>query len=217
LSAHHDDDDVYNEPHHAIADLEADSGGGRLNEPSEAIELKKTHLKGKLEKLKSEMQKLEAIEKLPKVTTEMALCVLTYNLTRVALFLQAAMLKAPVSRTSLPSISLNASALPVASYFANSFTLALALKAPARLHTIENAASIPGCPPDITIEKVEQAWPTVWKCMREALRVVRQKDCPPGVDLEVGLMAIREFGKMVRESSSRGRRSSRRSGNQGCS
>ena len=32
-------------------------------EPSEAIELKKTHLKGKLEKLKSEMQKLEAVEK----------------------------------------------------------------------------------------------------------------------------------------------------------
>jgi len=32
-------------------------------EPSEAIELKKTYLKGKLEKLKSEMQKLEAIEK----------------------------------------------------------------------------------------------------------------------------------------------------------
>jgi transposase len=32
-------------------------------EPSEAIELKKTHLKGKLEKLKSGMQKLEAIEK----------------------------------------------------------------------------------------------------------------------------------------------------------
>jgi transposase len=32
-------------------------------EPSEAIELKKAHLKGKLEKLKSEMQKLDAIEK----------------------------------------------------------------------------------------------------------------------------------------------------------
>jgi transposase len=32
-------------------------------EPSESIELKKTHLKEKLEKLKSEMQKLEAIEK----------------------------------------------------------------------------------------------------------------------------------------------------------
>jgi DNA polymerase type B, organellar and viral len=62
-----------------------------------------------------------------------------------------------------------------------------------------SAASIPGCPPDITIEKVEQAWPTVWNCMREALRVVRQKDCPPGVNLEVGLMAIREFGKMVGE------------------
>jgi transposase len=34
-----------------------------LQEPSESIELKKTHLKEKLEKLKSEMQKLEAIEK----------------------------------------------------------------------------------------------------------------------------------------------------------
>ena len=32
-------------------------------EPSEAIELKKTRLKGKLEKLKSEMQELEAVEK----------------------------------------------------------------------------------------------------------------------------------------------------------
>jgi hypothetical protein len=32
-------------------------------EPSESIELEKTHLKEKLEKLKSEMQKLEAIEK----------------------------------------------------------------------------------------------------------------------------------------------------------
>jgi hypothetical protein len=32
-------------------------------EPSEAIELKKTHLEEKLEKLKSEMQKLEAIDK----------------------------------------------------------------------------------------------------------------------------------------------------------
>ena len=34
-----------------------------LQEPSESIELKRTHLKEKLEKLKSEMQKLEAIEK----------------------------------------------------------------------------------------------------------------------------------------------------------
>ena len=34
-----------------------------LQEPSESIELKKTHLKEKLEKLKSEMQKLEAIER----------------------------------------------------------------------------------------------------------------------------------------------------------
>jgi transposase len=34
-----------------------------LQEPSESIELKKTHLTEKLEKLKSEMQKLEAIEK----------------------------------------------------------------------------------------------------------------------------------------------------------
>ena len=36
--------------------------------------------------------------------------------------------------------------------------------------------------------------------MREALRVARQKDCPPGVDLEDGLMAMRELEKMVRES-----------------
>jgi len=34
-----------------------------LQEPSESIELKKTHLKEKLEKLKSEMQKLESIER----------------------------------------------------------------------------------------------------------------------------------------------------------
>jgi hypothetical protein len=36
--------------------------------------------------------------------------------------------------------------------------------------------------------------------MREALRVARQKDCPPGVDLEDVLMVMRELGKMVRES-----------------
>jgi hypothetical protein len=63
-----------------------------------------------------------------------------------------------------------------------------------------DAASVPGCPPDMTIEKLKQIWPTIWKCMPEALRVLRQKDCPPGVDLEDGLMAVREFGKMVRES-----------------
>ena len=34
-----------------------------LQEPSESIELKKTHLKEKLEKLKSEMQRLESIER----------------------------------------------------------------------------------------------------------------------------------------------------------
>src|SRR3982075_2240070 len=34
-----------------------------LQDPSETVTLKKTHLKGKLEKLKSEMQKLEAIER----------------------------------------------------------------------------------------------------------------------------------------------------------
>src|SRR5260370_42092249 len=34
-----------------------------LQDPSETVTLKKTHLKEKLEKLKSEMQKLEAIEK----------------------------------------------------------------------------------------------------------------------------------------------------------
>ena len=63
-----------------------------------------------------------------------------------------------------------------------------------------SAARIPCCPPDITIEKVRQGWPVFWKCMREALRVARQKDCPPGVDLEDGLMAMRELEKMVRES-----------------
>ena len=41
-----------------LAQLDTD-----LQEPSGSIELKKTHLKEKLEKLKSEMQKLEAIEK----------------------------------------------------------------------------------------------------------------------------------------------------------
>ena len=63
-----------------------------------------------------------------------------------------------------------------------------------------DAARIPRCPPDITIEKVKQGWPVFWKCMREALRVARQKDCPPGLDLEDGLMAMRELEKMVRES-----------------
>jgi hypothetical protein len=52
----------------------------------------------------------------------------------------------------------------------------------------------------MTIEKLKQVWPAIWKCMREALRVTRQKDLPPGVDLEDGLMAVREFGKMVRKS-----------------
>jgi hypothetical protein len=63
-----------------------------------------------------------------------------------------------------------------------------------------DAATIPFCPPDITIEKVKQGWPVFWKCMREALRAARQKDCPPGVDLEDGLMAMRELEKMVRDS-----------------
>ena len=36
--------------------------------------------------------------------------------------------------------------------------------------------------------------------MREALRVARRKDCPTGVDLEDGLMAMRGFEQMVRES-----------------
>jgi hypothetical protein len=63
-----------------------------------------------------------------------------------------------------------------------------------------SVARIPRCPPDITIEKVRQGWPVFWKCMREALRVARQKDCPPGVDPEDGLMAMRELEKMVRES-----------------
>ena len=58
----------------------------------------------------------------------------------------------------------------------------------------------PPCPPDITIEKVRQGWPVFWKCMREALHVARQEDCPPGVDLEDFLMAMRELEKMVRKS-----------------
>jgi hypothetical protein len=62
-----------------------------------------------------------------------------------------------------------------------------------------DAAKLPFCPPDITIEKVKQGWPAFWKCMREALHVARQKDCPPGLDLEDGLMAMRELEKMVRE------------------
>jgi hypothetical protein len=63
-----------------------------------------------------------------------------------------------------------------------------------------HAANVPGCPPDITIEKLKQAWSAIWKCIREALRVVRQKHCPPGVDLEDCLIAMREFKKMVQES-----------------
>jgi hypothetical protein len=62
-----------------------------------------------------------------------------------------------------------------------------------------DAANLPFCPPDITIEKVWQGWPVFWKCMREALRVARQKDCPPGLGLEDGFMAMRELEKMVRE------------------
>src|SRR4029077_15272597 len=63
-----------------------------------------------------------------------------------------------------------------------------------------DAATIPFCPPDMTIEKLKQGWPVFWKCMREALRVVRQKDCPPGVNLEDVLMVMRELEKMVRKS-----------------
>jgi hypothetical protein len=63
-----------------------------------------------------------------------------------------------------------------------------------------DGATIPFCPPDMTIEKLKQGWPVFWKCMREALRAARQKDCPPGVDLEDGLMAMRELEKMVRDS-----------------
>ena len=58
-----------------------------------------------------------------------------------------------------------------------------------------DAANLPFCPPDITIEKVKQGWPVFWKCMREALCVARQKDCPPGLDLEDGLMVMREIGR----------------------
>jgi hypothetical protein len=63
-----------------------------------------------------------------------------------------------------------------------------------------DAASLPRCPPDMTIEKLRQGWPIFWKCMREALRAARQKDCPPGVDLEDVLMVMRELEKMVRDS-----------------
>jgi hypothetical protein len=66
-----------------------------------------------------------------------------------------------------------------------------------RLHG--GASRIPRCPPDITIEKVKQGWPVFWKCMREALRAARQKDCPPGVGLEDVLMVMRELEKMVRD------------------
>src|ERR1700722_20667541 len=62
------------------------------------------------------------------------------------------------------------------------------------------AARIPRCPPDITIDKVREGWPVFRQCMREALRAARQKDCPPGVDLEDVLMVMREFEKMVRKS-----------------
>jgi hypothetical protein len=67
-----------------------------------------------------------------------------------------------------------------------------------RLHG--GAARIPRCPPDMTIDKLKQGWPIFWKCMREALRVVRQKDLPPGVDLEDVLMVMRELRKMARKS-----------------
>jgi hypothetical protein len=60
-------------------------------------------------------------------------------------------------------------------------------------------ASIPSCPPDMTKEKVEEAWPAIRKFIRKILRTVRQKDCPPGVDLENVLTTIREFEKGVRE------------------
>jgi hypothetical protein len=62
-----------------------------------------------------------------------------------------------------------------------------------------DAATIPFCPPDMTIEKLKQGWPAVGGVMREALRGVRQKHCPPAVDLEDGFMAMRELEKMVRE------------------
>jgi hypothetical protein len=62
------------------------------------------------------------------------------------------------------------------------------------------AATLPGCPPDITIEKLKQAWPLFRECMRNARRVLRQKDLPPGLDLEDGIMVMREFEKLVRQS-----------------
>ena len=63
-----------------------------------------------------------------------------------------------------------------------------------------DAAHIPWCTPDITIDKVKRGWPAFWKCIRQALRAARQKDLPPFVDLEQFLMAMREVEKMVRKS-----------------
>jgi hypothetical protein len=45
-----------------------------------------------------------------------------------------------------------------------------------------DAATIPFSPPGMTIEKLKQGWPEVWGVMGEALRGLRQKHCPPGVD-----------------------------------
>jgi hypothetical protein len=64
-------------------------------------------------------------------------------------------------------------------------------------------ATIPGCPPDITVEKVEQGFPLILKTLRDGGRFLRRKDCPPGVEVDDVLGTLREFEKIARESMSR--------------
>jgi hypothetical protein len=71
------------------------------------------------------------------------------------------------------------------------------------LRSLGGAATIPRCPPDITVEKVQEGFPLVLKLLREASRAVRRKDCPPGVELDDALATLREFEKIARESVSR--------------
>jgi hypothetical protein len=65
------------------------------------------------------------------------------------------------------------------------------------------AATIPGCPPDITVEKVEQAFPLILKAFRDGGHFLRRKDCPQGVEVDNVLGFLREFEKIARESLSR--------------
>jgi len=65
------------------------------------------------------------------------------------------------------------------------------------------AATIPGCSPDITVEKVEQGFPLVLKALRDGGRFLRRKDCPPGVEVDDVLGTMREFEKIARDSMSR--------------